>query len=216
MLSLKNAISLLALTAVIALAALKSHAQDAPPFARISNVSLSGSGCSSATAAVTLSPDEKDLSILFDNFILEAKSSNVNSSTLRSETSCNVNIDLQIPSGWQMAFVSVDYRGFAALPAGTMGYQRFLYQAPGMQVVSMREADYNGPFNNNYTFSAPQKPSRYAWTPCGLSTFRMSLTAILGVYYLKRGVYPDAMMGLDSQDWSMKQNFHVAWARCSR
>lgn len=191
-------------------------AQEAPQGASIMNVTLSGSGCNNATAGVSISADAKDLSILFDEFFLNADGTNVNPKNLRSEIQCTVNMDMHIPPGWQMALVGVDYRGFAAVPATAMGYQRFLYQAPGMQIISMREATFNGEYNNNYTFQAQQKPSRLSYTPCGLSDFRFSMTAVLGVAYQRRGFYPAATMSVDSQDLSVKQTFQVAWLRCAR
>jgi hypothetical protein len=189
-------------------------AQGAPVGAQIINVTTGGPGCRGATATAVLSPDSRELSILFDNFILEADGSNVNPGNLRAETSCTAQIEFRIPRGWQMALVAVDYRGFAAIPARAVGYQRFLYQAPNMPIVSMREATFRGPLNNNYSFTAQQKPGRSAWTPCGLSDFRLPMTAVLGVYYSQRGYYPAAQMALDSQDLSMSQGFQVAWQRC--
>src|SRR5690606_9780194 len=103
-----------------------------------------------------------------------------------------------------------DYRGFAAIPQSAQGYQRFLYQAPNMPAVSMREAVFRGPYNDNYIFSAQQKPGRSSWTACGLRDFRMPMTAIIGVYYHQRGHYPDAIVMLDSQDIGMSQSFQVA------
>ncbi len=191
-----------------------SWAQEAPQGAQIVGVSLAGPGCRNATAGVAISPDAKDLSILFDEFFLNADASNVNPRNLRSEVSCNVNIEMQIPRGWQMALVGVDYRGFAGLPAGATGYQRFLYQGPNMPIVSLREATFSGPYNNNYIFQAQQKPSRLAYTPCGISNFRLAMTAVLGVAYAHRGNYPAAMMSVDSQDLSVKQSFQVSWLRC--
>jgi hypothetical protein len=189
-------------------------AQQAPQGAQITNVTMTGSGCRDASAAVTLSPDSRQLSVLFDNFILNADASNVNPRTLRSETSCTVNLDVAIPPGWRMAFGAVDYRGFAALPANTVGYQRFLYQVPQMPIASMRDATFQGPVNSNYSFLAQQKPGREVWTPCGMTNFRLPLTAVLGVYYPQRGNYPQAQMALDSQDLNMAENFQVLWARC--
>lgn len=190
--------------------------QEAPQGASIMNVTLSGSGCNNATAGVSISPDAKDLSILFDEFFLNADATNVNPRNLRSEVQCTVNMDVHIPRGWQMALVAVDYRGFAAVPATATGYQRFLYQAPGMQIVSMREATFVGDYNDNYIFQAQQKPSRLNFTPCGLSDFRFSMTAVLGVAYQRRGHYPAATLSVDSQDLSVKQTFQVAWLRCAR
>lgn len=189
-------------------------AQQAPQGAQITGVQMSGSGCREASASATLSPDSRELSILFDNFILDANASLVNQQNLRAETKCTVAIDFAIPHGWQMALTGVDYRGFAAIPAEAVGYQRFLYQVAGMPAVSMREATFRGPHNDNYTFSAAQKPGRFAWTQCGVSNVRLPMTAVIGVAYQRRGHYPPATVALDSQDLSLSQDFQVAWQRC--
>ncbi len=209
-------ITLIVLQLFIGLFGVTLWAQEAPQGAAIMNVTLSGTGCNNATAGVSISPDAKDLSILFDEFFLIANASNVNPRNLRSEIQCTVNLDMHIPRGWQMALVAVDYRGFAAVPATAMGYQRFLYQSPGMQIVSMREASFTGPYNENYIFQAQQKPSRLNYTPCGLSDFRFAMTAVLGVAYSKRGHYPETTLSVDSQDLSVKQTFQVAWLKCAR
>lgn len=204
-------------TAILAFTTILSTtlwAQGAPGGAQITDVSMAGPGCRDASASVTLSPDNRALSILFDNFILEASASNVNQTNLRAETHCTVHMGISIPRGWQMSLVGVDYRGFADIPAQAIGYQRFLYQIPGMQIVSMRDATARGPYSNNYTFSAMIKPGRSAWTPCGATHVRLPMTAVLGVAYQRRGHYPQALMMLDSQDLDMAQKFQVAWQRC--
>jgi hypothetical protein len=189
-------------------------AQSAPQGAQITGVTMQGTGCKSATASVILSPDGKELSVLFDNFILNANGSNVNPKNLRSELSCTVNVNMYIPYGYQMAFTGVDYRGYAMAPAKTQAYQRLLFQVPGMPITSMRDALFQGPYDNNYTFTALQKPGREVWTACGQTQMKLPLTAVLGVYYQQRGYYPDAMVALDSQDMSLSQDLHVMWRRC--
>lgn len=189
-------------------------AQGAPSGAQITNVITSGRGCQQASANAALSPDNQTLSILFDNFVLSADGSNVNPANLRAEVSCTANVGVRIPYGWQMALVAVDYRGFAAIPDSAVGYQRFLYQGPGMPITSMRDATFRGPYNDNYSFTAQQKPGRYAFTTCGATSFTLPMTAVLGVYYPRRGYYPQAEMALDSQDFSMSTSFQVLWRRC--
>lgn len=191
-----------------------AQAQNVPSSAVIQNVSLSGSGCSEASAAVSLSTDLQDLSILFDNFVLEAKSSAMNPRNFTVEKNCVVSFDVVIPPGWAFSFRSVDYRGFANLPSRVQGYQRLLYQAPQSPITSMRDASFMGPYQGNYTFQAAQKPGRNTFTPCGLQTVRLNMNAVLGVRFPGRGNHPEAMMALDSQDLSMKQTLQMDWRRC--
>ncbi|MCE3009491.1 MAG: DUF4360 domain-containing protein [Proteobacteria bacterium] len=202
------------LSVMVILIAELAQAQNAPSSAVIQNVSLSGSGCSEATAAVSLSTDLQDLSILFDNFVLEADSASMNPRNFTVEKTCTVSFDVVIPAGWAFSFRGVDYRGFANLPARIQGYQRLLYQAPQSPITSMRDASFMGPYQGNYTFQAAQKPGRNSFTPCGMQTVRLNMNAVLGVRFPGRGAHPVAMMALDSQDLSMKQTLQMEWRRC--
>jgi hypothetical protein len=204
-------------TTLILLASIFSTAlwaQTAPQGAQITNVTMGGGGCSNSTASVILSPDGTELSVLFDNFILNANASNVNQKNLRAETSCSVNVDMYIPYGYQMAFTGVDYRGYANIPNTAQGYHRLLFQMANTPVTSMREATARGPFDSTYFFSAAQKPGREVWTACGQTNVRLPLTSVLGVAYSIRGHYPDAIISLDSQDMSMSNDLHIIWRRC--
>ncbi len=194
----------------------QATAQTKPPNAEIISVNLKGSGCDLASAAVSISPDLQDLSILFDNMVLEAKPSMVNPKNLIAAKQCTVNIEMGVPAGWQFALVSVDYRGFASVPKGATAFQRFVYNAPMMPIVSLREARFVGPYTGNFIFQANQKATRLAWTPCSQSKVSLAMTASVGIAYSLRNRYPEAMVSLDSQDLSFKQTFQVQWQQCSR
>lgn len=187
-------------------------AQVGPSQAEITSVQLQGAGCDETTAAVSFSPDLQDLSILFDNYILEAGAQNVNIRTLRSELNCQVKVGIRIPRGWSFAFSGVDYRGFADIPRGVDGYQRLIFQNPMSPMVSMREARFRGPASSNYEFSGRQK--RLIWSVCGQTHLDITLLSVLGVQYHMRGHYPDALVALDSQDMSLKQSLQIVWRQC--
>lgn len=187
---------------------------DAPASAEIVDVRLRGSGCSQVTASATISPDMKDLSVLFDNMSVATDQAKVNMRTLTQETNCEVLMDVAVPAGWSFAFTGVDYRGFASAESGTQVYQKLLFSAPGMQIVSMRDARFNGPYSGNYFFQAQQKPGRYVYSSCGTGRVTISLNAIVGIYFMNRGSFPQSMITLDSQDMGLAQTAHMTWKRC--
>jgi hypothetical protein len=187
---------------------------EAPASAEIVGVRLAGSGCDHVSANATISPDFKDLSVLFDNMSVATDQAKVNLRTLTQEVNCNVLIDVAVPPGWSFAFTGADYRGFASAATGTQVYQKLLFSAPGMPIVSMREARFNGGYNAPYFFQAPQKPGRYAYSSCGNGVVTISLNAVVGIYYLNRGAFPQSLITLDTQDMSLAQTAHMDWKRC--
>ena len=68
-----------------------------------------GNGCPNGTASVTLSPDAKSLSIIFDQFLTEAGPS---SGRTLDRKSCNIAVPVHVPNGFSISVLAVDYRGF--------------------------------------------------------------------------------------------------------
>src|SRR5210317_1389202 len=71
-----------------------------------------GNGCPAGSASVTLSPDAKSLSIIFDEFITET-----NRRKPIDRKSCNLAIPVHVPQGLSVSIIDIDYRGFVSLPS---------------------------------------------------------------------------------------------------
>ena len=74
---------------------------------------LGGSGCKKGTVSWVLSPDDHTLSILFDDYRVEA-----GNGTRVDVKECTISIPIQVPSGHFLTVFQVDYRGFNSLPKG--------------------------------------------------------------------------------------------------
>ncbi len=99
-----------------------------------------GNGCPSGTAAVSVSPDGQELSILFDEFIALGNQSS------QSRKSCNLSIPIKVPQGFQISLYDVDYRGYVA--PKTTGRLRAEYffagqRGPVFSRTFRGETDYN-------------------------------------------------------------------------
>nr|QQZ51354.1 DUF4360 domain-containing protein [Phenylobacterium glaciei] len=72
-----------------------------------------GSGCPSGSVSATLSPDNRSLSLIFDDYQVSAGGTTGRSFDRKS---CNVAIPVFVPEGYSVSVLSVDYRGFNRLP----------------------------------------------------------------------------------------------------
>lgn len=200
----------------IVFASLLAEAQTVPENAAVLGVEVQGSGCDQTTAAISLSPDAKDLSILFDNYSVEIGQGSANPSLLTAQKNCKIFIDMNIPLGWQFAFRAVDYRGFMAVPASAWAFHRFTYVAPNQLISSLREASFTGPQNKDYAVHVEQRKERLTWSPCGQSQQKLQLLSQLSVQYFPRSTDRSlAQISLDSADSSFRQNFSIEWRKCN-
>lgn len=192
-----------------------SRGQSAPERAEIRNVTMSGTGCEDSAASVTISPDFKDLSLLFDSHIVEIGNGSPNPSLAKLQKNCRVDVEINVPRGWQYAFKSVDYRGFVALPASAYGFHRLATMSADSIVPTLREVTHRGPINDEYTFHVESSPTRYVWSSCISGSHTMIFYSQLGIsFYPKMSDRSNAIIGLDSKDFSMRQSLGMLWRKC--
>lgn len=167
-----------------------------------------GNGCPSGTASVTLSQDSKSLSLIFDQFIVEAGGA---FRTLERKT-CNVAIPVHIPQGFSVSVVNVDYRGYVSLPAqasARMTAEYFLAGSRGPKFDKM----FLGRTDTDYQFSNELDINAQVWSPCGVDTILRVNAAML----VKTNRYNDqATATVDSADFKTGILYHLQWKRCSR
>src|SRR5687768_7847017 len=96
------------LSLVVTLAAMIGSVAHAGPGIRLGTPSYGGPGCPAGSASVSLSPDEDAISILFDQFIVEA--GGVTGKRV-DRKSCNLSLPVHIPQGYSVAIIQTDYRG---------------------------------------------------------------------------------------------------------
>ena len=88
--------------------------------AMIKNVKFSGNGCYEDEAIAVFSPDQQVLSLLFDNYVVEAGG---DSGVKRGYKECMVQMNLLVPDNTRVVIEKIDYRGYAMLPqVGRMNF----------------------------------------------------------------------------------------------
>jgi hypothetical protein len=200
---------------MVFLAQAEAQAQTPPPGTRIVSVSAIGNGCPSGTVSSTLSPDNQELSLLFDQFISES-GGNLN---IRADKKvCVIEIGFQIPAGYSMGLVSADYRGFAAVEPGAQGQHEVLYSFNKSYAgSSFSSRVLRGPLNENYLIHNELDPRLVNWSPCNQAQVSLTVRTSLVTQAMTSiaGRLPSAMITLDSVDAAVRQSFRIAWRTCS-
>lgn len=97
---------------------------------------VSGSGCPLGTSSISLSPDQKSISILFDNYSVEVPYENdLGQLKTIDYKVCNIKLPINIPEGHKVESVSFDYdvRGYSfADPGLQIKFSSLLVSATGL------------------------------------------------------------------------------------
>jgi hypothetical protein len=167
-----------------------------------------GNGCPANSASVTLSDDKKSLTLIFDQFIVEAGGMN---KTIERK-SCNIAIPVKIPQGFSVSVVNVDYRGYVALPSqatARLSAEYFLAGSVGPRFDKV----FSGKTDTDYTFKNDIGIQAQVWSPCGADTILRVNAAML----VRTNRYNDeALATVDSADFKAGILYQLQWKRCVR
>lgn len=178
---------------------------------------VGGNGCAEGTVGISLSEDQRTMSLLFDNYVVQAGNS---FGSRRDVKNCTVSVPLDVPAGYQFAVVKIDYRGFNSIPQ--KGRTRYLTiysmtdAQSGKQVGRRirRVYDFRGPLDEEYVISSDVSTAP-VWSACGRSmNFRIDTRAV--AVSNSRG--EDVMATIDSIDASVgdsRVEYHLLWQACN-
>lgn len=167
-----------------------------------------GNGCPANSASVTLSDDKKSLSIIFDQFIVEAGGMN---KTIERKT-CNIAIPVHVPQGFSISIIDVDYRGYVSLPSQASARLTAEYFLAG-SLGPRFDKTFVGRTDTDYTFNNAIGIQAQIWSPCGADTILRVNAAML----VKTNRYRDeALATVDSADFKAGMLYKLQWKRCSR
>ena len=164
-----------------------------------------GNGCPQGTVSATLSPDTKQLSILFDQYTVQASGA-----TKIDRKSCNLAIPIRIPQGMSVSVVGVDYRGFNGLPRGATSVLSNQYFFAGSQGPTLSKT-FTGPLNAEYLVSNKLQATAVVWSPCGAET-NIRINSSMRVSTNAMG--EQALATVDSVDLSAGLIYQLQWRSC--
>jgi hypothetical protein len=175
-------------------------------FLKLGTPNMGGTGCPQGTSSIAVSPDQSAISILFDQYVAEA-----GGSKSFDRKSCNFAIPVQVPQGYSISVVEVDFRGFTLLPDGASATLNASYFIPGKSDEIRSTRSFYGPTADEYTSSDNVVVRGQVWSACGASAILRANTSIL---LRTNAAREDAMVTVDSADISSGVIYHLQWRRC--
>jgi hypothetical protein len=176
------------------------------PGVRLGEPSYGGTGCPAGSASVSLSPDQDEISIMFDQFVAEAGGRAVD------RKACELSVPIHIPQGYSATVIQTDFRGFNLVSRGGMNRLNTEYFWAGQRGPAYSNM-YRGPQNEDYFATNGVVASGVVWTPCGMST-NLRIRATIMTQTNRQ--LEQSMMTVDSADITGGLIYHVQWRRCSR
>ena len=165
-----------------------------------------GTGCPVGSVSTTLSPDQKSLSLIFDEYAVSAGGTTGRSFDRRS---CNVAIPVHVPQGYSLAVLAVDYRGFNHLPRGASSQFNVEYFFAGSRGPAFRRSFY-GALDSDYSISNELQAESMVWSPCGADVnLRTNSSMRVSTTY-----NAEAMATVDSEDVNAAIVYRLSWRRC--
>lgn len=165
-----------------------------------------GTGCPAGSVSVTLSPDAKSLSLLFDEYQVNAGGLTGRSFDRRS---CNVAIPVHVPQGMSVSIVAVDYRGYNFLPRGANSQFNVEYFFAGGQGPVFRRNFY-GPIDDDYLITNNLTLSALVWSACGADAIlRTNSSMRVSTRY-----GAEALSTVDSEDVQAALIYRLQWRSC--
>lgn len=176
---------------------------------RLGDANYGGTGCPAGSASVSVSPDQKAISILFDNYVAEA---GYTTGRQIDRKSCNIVIPVHVPQGFSVAIFQVDYRGFNAIPGGgassRFNAEYFWAGVRGPKISKI----FRGPLNDDFTLTDDLIASSLVFAPCGKSVNLRVNTSL--VAQSNRNL-DQTFAAVDSADVSGGLIYHLQFRRCN-
>lgn len=166
-----------------------------------------GTGCPAGTVSVTLSPDAKSLSLLFDEYQLA-----VGGETGKSfdRKSCNIAIPVHVPQGLSVSVLKIDFRGFNYLPRSASSQFNVEYFFAGTKGPSFQRK-FRGPLDEDYLINNEITAEAFVWSACGADVnLRTNSSLRLSSLYNQ-----EAMASVDSEDVNAAIVYQLQWKKCN-
>jgi len=166
-----------------------------------------GTGCPDGTVSVTLSPDQKSLSLLFDQYQVA-----VGGETGKSfdRKSCNIAIPVHVPQGLSVSILKIDFRGFNHLPQSATSQFNVEYFFAGTRGPAFQRK-FHGFLDDDYLINNELEAKAIVWSGCGADV-NLRTNSSMKVQTVSN---KEAMASIDSEDVKAAIVYQLQWRACS-
>jgi hypothetical protein len=166
-----------------------------------------GTGCPAGTVSVTLSPDAKSLSMLFDQYLVSVGG---DTGKTFDRKSCSIAIPVHVPQGLSVSVLKIDFRGFNYLPRSASSQFNVEYFFAGTRGPTFRRT-FRGPLDTDYLINNELTVEAIAWSACGADV-NLRTNSSLRVNTVSNR---EAMASIDSEDVNAGIIYQLQWRKCS-
>jgi len=208
--SIRRCLKLLTVSMPMAFASYGGSAlADVPSYVRIVGITYAGSGCPAGTVGNNVSPDFQAFTLLFDQYQALA---GPGVSFSQKRKNCQVNVSMDIPSGWSYTLFTVDTRGYVSLQPGVRAMEQSTYYFQGQSLTGRQQTIVYGPTDRNYQAKDQLTLENQVWSPCG-AVRSLNINTEVRV---DNSAAPNnqGMMTVDSIDGHFKLIYGLRWRRC--
>jgi hypothetical protein len=126
-------------------------------------LTVTGTGCPTATALVAMAPDNTALSFALSSF--SAEISPVAASS-RANRSCQITLDVDAPDGLSFAIHQIDSTGYVSVADGASTVHALTHTFQGITTTHRISHTIDGPYEHTWEYNdVVPEPSRL-WRPC--------------------------------------------------
>lgn len=165
-----------------------------------------GTGCPGGSVSATLSPDSKSLSILFDQYQVEAGGDTGKSFDRKS---CNIAIPVHVPQGLSVSILAIDYRGYNNVPTGGSTDFNVEYFFAGSRGPVFKKT-FRGPIDEDYTIHNELTAQAMVFSQCGVDVNLRTNSSIRVATKANK----QALATVDSEDVNAAIVYQLQWKKC--
>lgn len=200
-----------ALAAVLCLSPNASAETNDAPYeaARVSIVSVNGSGCPAGTVEVGMSSGNTTLTVSYSDYLARTGPGASPSDTRKN---CALGLRVDAPAGYTYAIRGLDYDGFAHLERGVTGVQRSEYYIQGESGGTEVEHGFSGPYDGSLSSSDDIPSGELVWAPCGQQR-NLNINTELRIDPAAVSAQSVNLMAMESTDVP-GTTLELAWKQC--
>jgi hypothetical protein len=174
----------------------------------INSISYGGTGCPQGSVGQFISADRTTFTIIFDSMVA---SIGTGVALTENRKNCQLNIDLQYPSGFQYSVLSTEFRGYASLGTGITGVQQATYYFSGSSAQASTSTTFVGPTEGDYEVTDAIPFTSTIWSPCGAA---LPLNINSQVRLTSKNSSSSGVLTEDSVDGKVTFVVGVQWQKC--
>ncbi|MBP2472530.1 hypothetical protein JOF53_001402 [Crossiella equi] len=186
-----------------------------PPTGKITIdlLTVNGSGCPLGTAAVAVSEDNTAFTVTYSEYLAQV---GVGAKPTDLRKNCQLNMRVNVPSGFTYAIAQADYRGYANLARGASAVERANYYFQGMSQTPYISHTYNGPYDDNWQSTDKVDIASLVYAPCGEKRNFNINTELRVNAGTSNTQTTTSFIAMDSTDGAINTTYHFAWQKCPK